>query len=690
MKVTRSQIRRIILEYYENMLAKGHMDGSPWSGTLEDLASLQGKTWGGGSVIDPKAWKEDIKMGGRWTSGTAKAISKRVIREHIDASTIQDLLGELPDEELQQLMTQFMTPAGGEEADAEGDLELPEMEVDEEEMQQQMDDMLSNNPQAVEDFMSTSPAALDIITGAVEDNEDLGELVGNVVGGALNWDSQSEAVTRGNIIKESSSFAATAQEEAEKINSQAGISLVTDQSYWENMGISTGEELAFSILHQEYSDAYKSLHGIRPRWVKFETVEQIQQALKDLDREYEIMAADDKWNAERDAEWEKERQELAMLQVPGIDLEYDQVPHHQGMGRRASGSKSQRRMENINARSLSENKKSLADILFEKAGGKTAGADLESAFKGGPEGVRAFMDSKKDEAVIDVLSKAAAEYDGSAEDDQIAIGGAQPIDVQSLGPTQQFIDLMQSVSFPLGSADELESAITSQTSGAPGAISISGNAVLDGHHRWSGVFAITPDGNIKAKNFEFPGSVKEKLAAAQMAVAAVKDTPGQPSKGGGAATDIIGKGKDEIVKMIDANKGKQTDQHAPGPLLNDSMIKSIADGNHPAINAWAGIPEDAEFISVSDSEAGFANDPIRKAIAEKVGGNLASLPSPLAGAPESREDMPQLDHPDIGGKEGLSKIEKGLPAGEFNVVPPFTKDDQVLERWQRLAGLLKG
>ena len=341
---------------------------------------------------------------------------------------------------------------------------------------------------------------------------------------------------------------------------------------------------------------------------------------------------------------------------------------------------------------------SLANLLFEaEEEAKTeVPADLESAYRSGPEGVRSFMDSKKDQTVIDILSKASEEHDGYENDDKIAIGEAKPIKVAGLGPTQQFIDLMQSVSFPLGSAEVLDKGITSKTSGAPGAISVSGNAVLDGHHRWSGVYAITPDGNINAKNFGFPGSVKDKLAAAQMAVAAVKNTPGQPSKGGGAATDIIGKTKKEIIAMIDANKGKQTDEDAPGALLNDNMIKSIAAGKYPNINAWASIPENAQFVALSDSKPLFENDPIRKAIAEKVADNLSNLPDPLDGAPKSREDMPQLDHEDIGGKTGLQKIEKGLPVGEFNVVPPFVKEGKrkasnvvLVERWQKLAGLLK-
>lgn len=328
---------------------------------------------------------------------------------------------------------------------------------------------------------------------------------------------------------------------------------------------------------------------------------------------------------------------------------------------------------------------SLKSLLFEDEA-KKAADDLETAFKRGPEGVRAFMDKQgnKDPKVKDVLIGA------SGPEDRVSVGSASPVDVKDLGPTQQFIDLMQSVSFPLGSADILDSSVRTKTTGAPGAISISGNAVLDGHHRWSSVYAITPDGSINAKDFEFPGTVKDKLAAAQLAVAAVNKTDKHPSKGGGAATDIIGKGKDDIVKMIDDNKGRQTDSNAPGSLLNDDMIKSIAAGEFPAILSWAGLPESGnKFVPLAESEAEFANDPVRKAIAEKVGENLASLPSPLDGAPESREDMPQLDHESIGGKTGLAAIEQGLPAGEFNAVPPFAEGRNLIEGWAKIAGLLK-
>ena len=60
--------------------------------------------------------------------------------------------------------------------------------------------------------------------------------------------------------------------------------------------------------------------------------------------------------------------------------------------------------------------------------------------------------------------------------------------------------------------------------------------------------------------------------------------------------------------------------------------------------------------------------------------------------------MTKRQSSEIGKEKGLAKIEKGLPAGEFNVVPPFTKKEEssissgnlIMDRWQYLAGLLKG
>ena len=127
-------------------------------------------------------------------------------------------------------------------------------------------------------------------------------------------------------LKESS-FAATAQEEAEKINAQTGISLVTDQAYWEKSGISTGEELALELLASTYSDMYKSINGFRPRGVRFDSVEQVQAAIEALDGER------DELDFDVDEDYRKSQEIIASLMPDELDTEYEPMAKQSGMGR---------------------------------------------------------------------------------------------------------------------------------------------------------------------------------------------------------------------------------------------------------------------------------------------------------------------------------------------------------------------
>ncbi len=127
-------------------------------------------------------------------------------------------------------------------------------------------------------------------------------------------------------------FAATAAEEAEKINSQTGAGYVTNQAFWEKQGITTGEELALSVLGQTYSDLYKSVHGIRPRGEAFDSISEAQAAIKDLDDYYEALVAERELESKRQADYERERMELEEL-MPG-QFDFEQYPMRTGMGRR--------------------------------------------------------------------------------------------------------------------------------------------------------------------------------------------------------------------------------------------------------------------------------------------------------------------------------------------------------------------
>jgi len=144
-------------------------------------------------------------------------------------------------------------------------------------------------------------------------------------------------------------FAPTAEEEAKKVNDQTGINLVTDQAFWEKMGIVTGEDLAKDLLAQTYSDYYKDLHGIRPRWMADKitnmSTDEIQALIDELDLEAERQQAD---KEEMDAWWEERRQtnepgfEDEMMSavkanpddVPDEYKELENLPGRSGMGRR--------------------------------------------------------------------------------------------------------------------------------------------------------------------------------------------------------------------------------------------------------------------------------------------------------------------------------------------------------------------
>ena len=127
-------------------------------------------------------------------------------------------------------------------------------------------------------------------------------------------------------------FAATASEEAEKINAQAGpgpfgMELVTDQEFWERQGIRTGEELALSVLSQEYSDLHKEIHGVRPRHERHTSVDDVQDAINKLESHYSQDLDDGETIKVSDVEPDDE-----------ID-DFESLPQQTGMGRRMENKK---------------------------------------------------------------------------------------------------------------------------------------------------------------------------------------------------------------------------------------------------------------------------------------------------------------------------------------------------------------
>jgi|10_taG_2_1085330.scaffolds.fasta_scaffold11541_2 hypothetical protein len=130
-------------------------------------------------------------------------------------------------------------------------------------------------------------------------------------------------------------FADTAEEEAEKVNDQTGLSLITDPEHWAQAGVHTGEDLAKTLLASSYSDLYKSINGIRPRHMNFKgmSVEELQAALDQLDEYAEELPEEDEIQYPRDDETlEDEETDLAPPEEPYE--EYDEFPKQAGMRHR--------------------------------------------------------------------------------------------------------------------------------------------------------------------------------------------------------------------------------------------------------------------------------------------------------------------------------------------------------------------
>ena len=311
----------------------------------------------------------------------------------------------------------------------------------------------------------------------------------------------------------------------------------------------------------------------------------------------------------------------------------------------------------------------------------TIAANLTKAYNAGPAAMRAYLDGPEgsSEEARALLQKQGADNDGDASDDKIFIGKGSGAAL-SFFPTQNEIDLMQSMSYPLGSLIDLIAAITSGPTAA--GIVTSGNLVIDGHHRWSGAIGIGGDNaQVDSTDIQWPGkNIKKILAAAQLTIVAKNNNTGKtPSQSAKFNTNILGVSKDKIVNMIMDHINIQTDKGAHGELLNDQMMEDLTSGVNKDINIvlkWLGdlgdrIKDKVGLGKPSTPEAIYG---LRLAIAQKVAINLIKIPKPSEDI--VRADMPQFDDKAKPAGPKAKTVTGDLEAGNFNVAPPFAKESK--------------
>ena len=260
--------------------------------------------------------------------------------------------------------------------------------------------------------------------------------------------------------------------------------------------------------------------------------------------------------------------------------------------------------------------------------------------------VKKFKGIASDPKVQAVLKSGAS--DGDENDEKILYKKAD-INVKNLLPTQSEIGFNQSILTLLTDEhNSLASIILEGNANVGGPlVTYNGKYIIDGHHRWSQVYAANPNATLATLDMTGKLDATEILKIVQMSVAAVaKQVPAADPKGINILKETIT--KEAVLKSVDEN-------------LTDKA-KAI----------WANHGEkDNDAIAV---------------LLYKNLENLKKNNRPVVGAP-GRIDMPQTD---VAGKADI-KLDL-LARGDINFIDPKGSDvkseNMVNETFKKHLGLL--
>ncbi len=136
--------------------------------------------------------------------------------------------------------------------------------------------------------------------------------------------------------------------------------------------------------------------------------------------------------------------------------------------------------------------------------------------------------------------------------------------VKNLEPTQREIDVSKSIDFPLKKPENIDNYYATGPNdvmivGMP-LITFRQNFVIDGHHRWSQVYAFNPEAQMICFNYDGDISAQQMLKAVQGAIAAVKADDSNNNDGKLPSETVEGKNlfddkwdRDAIVEYVKKN-----------------------------------------------------------------------------------------------------------------------------------------
>ncbi len=185
----------------------------------------------------------------------------------------------------------------------------------------------------------------------------------------------------------------------------------------------------------------------------------------------------------------------------------------------------------------------------------------------------------------------AAKTDGVNDDDVIDIQETQ-VSVSSLKPTQSEVFLEKSLDFPLNKQQEnIESYIKTKQGIMP-RIVVSGDYVIDGHHRWSQIYCLNSEGIIPVYNITFGGKEDPTtiLKKIHLGIAATrKELPSSPRES--KDTDLFKVSLDGFSNWIHKNVDNNT------PALQ--AFKAVESEMKSKLQEAEGFPEgnNAQFVT---------------------------------------------------------------------------------------------
>ena len=152
-----------------------------------------------------------------------------------------------------------------------------------------------------------------------------------------------------------------------------------------------------------------------------------------------------------------------------------------------------------------------------------------SYFKGTSDYVKFIDNLKKGVTDPKALAWIDFAFGGNNPDVKFTVDSATGVPVRDLKPTQNFIGFENSIGFAVSKPDKSKESLTAMiTEGSPTITPgkpiwiFNGKYIIDGHHRWSQVYAFNPNAKVMAINFKSSGiQPKQALAAVQGVIASV-------------------------------------------------------------------------------------------------------------------------------------------------------------------------